>query len=72
MATKAVPDNLTKLFEEADELAKAGPALAQSYGQFLQDLRKYRESQQSQRDTAEKKQDLNDYLIFGASFENSL
>jgi hypothetical protein len=72
MARKVASPDPTKLFEEVDRLAKAGPALVQSYSQFLQDLRKYRESHQPQRDTEEKTQDLNDYLIFGASFEKSL
>lgn len=72
MARKLGRDNPKKLFEQRDEFVKAHPNINQYYSQFLQDLKKYREFQQSQEKIKEERQKLNDYLIFGASFEKEL
>ena len=72
MARKLVRKNPKKLFEQSEDFIKAHPDLNQSYSQFLQDLKKYMEFQQSQEKRQEKGQELSDYLIFGASFEKEL
>ena len=57
--------NPSRLFKERDEFVKTHPDFIQSYNQFLEDLGKYKELEKPQ----EKRQGLNDYLIFGASFQ---
>lgn len=58
-----------KIFKERDEFVRTQPSLQQSYLRFLQDLNKYREIRQIQEKRQKTKQELADYLIFGASFE---
>ena len=69
MSRGRAQDNYEKLFKQREDLIKAHPSMYQSYSKFLQDLEKYRKFQQSQQKEEGKRQELNDYLIFGASFE---
>ena len=54
-----------KLFNQREDFIKSHPELNDAYIQFLQDLAKFREF----RKPKEKRQELSDYLIFGASFQ---
>jgi hypothetical protein len=62
---KLVRKNLNKLLKQKEDIIKTNPYLSESYTRFLQDFTKYREIEKPQL----KKQELRDYLIFGASFQ---
>lgn len=69
MAKMSTREDHRQIFKQKDKLVKEQPFLHQAYLQFLQDLNRYRELQQVQEKRQKGKQELRDYLIFGASFE---